>query len=376
MNRYFDNAATSYPKPPQVAQAIARYLDVVGGTYGRSSHKRSIETSGVVEETRNRVAALIGIARPENLVFTANATTALNAVLNGLSLSGAHVLISPLEHNAVMRPLMRLTKSSGVTYSVLPHLSDGSIDVAKASGSIQNNTRLAIINHQSNVNGVIQPVNTIRQALGNIPILLDASQSAGHIPIDLDGWNIDYCAVTGHKGLLGPTGIGCMYVRNPETVDALIYGGTGSDSDQFEMPTFMPDKFEAGTPNIAGIFGLGAAIANVPTPLHSQDDLINLMDRIRDISTYTVHGACNQEMQGSVFSITHATMDCSKLGHLLAQKFGIETRIGLQCAPLAHTTLGTFAAGGTVRIAVSPYHASSDFACLLAALKDISEGRV
>ena len=370
MNRYFDNAATSFPKPPSVARAIATYLTECGGTYGRGAYRRIVEASRIVEATRELLAQCLGVARPDHVFFGANATAGINTVLFGMGLRNCHVLVSPLEHNAVMRPLKELETRCGVRWSLLPHEPDGSVDPDRVAGQLRCDTRLVVINHQSNVNGVIQPVDSIKKAAGGIPVLLDLAQSMGHIPLLLDAWNIDYTSFTGHKGLLGPTGTGGLYLRDPATVTPLIFGGTGSRSDSFEMPAAVPDRFEAGTPNVAGIHGLYAALTEEVQPLHSAADFAGLIEEISRLPGCTVYRAYDPALQGPLFSIAHESIDCGTLARELDERFNIETRSGLHCAPLAHATLGTFPRG-TVRIAVSPFHAVDDFQYLLASLAAI-----
>jgi selenocysteine lyase/cysteine desulfurase len=260
-NRYFDNAATSLPKPAAVGAAVLRYLNEVGGPYGRSAYPRALEVSRTVEALRDRLAAGFGAAKAEALVFMPNATTAINTVLHSLPREGGKVLVSPLEHNAVMRPVAALAARVGVTFELLPAQPDGTIDVSRLAAFLTPEIRLVVVNHQSNGNGVIQPLQQIKEALGTLPLLVDASQSAGGVPIHVDAWRLDYLAFTGHKGLLGPTGTGGLLLRDPATVEPLVYGGTGSLSDGYEMPGFVPDRFEAGTGSLAGLFGLLAALA-------------------------------------------------------------------------------------------------------------------
>ncbi|HOG43727.1 MAG TPA: aminotransferase class V-fold PLP-dependent enzyme [bacterium] len=371
INKYFDNGATSFPKPPEVAEEIAGYLNEIGGTYGRSYHSKAIQVSKIVEETRNMFAKMINAHNSSNIVFTHNATHGINTVLKGLNLKNCEVAVSVLEHNAVMRPLTAIAEQNSIKIRFIPSFSDGLIDVSKVSEVITEKTALVVVNHMSNVNGVIQPVEEIKEIIGDKPILVDAAQSGGHIKIDvLKG--LDFVAFTGHKGLLGPTGTGILYIRNPEMLDSFIEGGTGSRSESVEMPQFMPDKFEAGTPNIAGIFGLRAALMNRPVPAHSFKELAQLIENIEEIDGFNVVRANDINNQGALFSILSSVMDPSVLGMKLFEKYSIETRIGLHCAPLAHKHLGTFPQG-TVRISFSPYHTNEDIEYLINSLREISK---
>ncbi len=370
MNLYFDNSATSFPKPKQTAEAISFYLNDLGGPYGRSHYKRAVSVSGEIEKCRDFLAEKIGIAAAENLVFTFNATQAINTVLKGINLSKKRVLISPLEHNAVMRPLKYLSENRGTEVIVLPADTDGRIITEKIKNYITDNTALAIINHCSNVNGTIQPIEEIKNQLNSIPLLVDAAQSAGSIEISAEKWDIDFLAVTGHKALLGPTGTGALYIKNPDSVSSFFHGGTGSQSSSIEMPEFMPDKFEAGTMNIAGIFGLGAALQHYPESKHSSVDYQNLLNNLSSINDVLLYRANDFENQGNTFSIICKHMNSSELGSKLFDQFGIETRIGLHCAPETHKFLGTFP-DGTVRISVSPYHKNEDFKYLANSISKI-----
>jgi cysteine desulfurase family protein len=369
LNGYFDCGATSFPKPPEVAREMARYLNEVGGPYGRSFYHRALEVSSVVEETRSLLADLLGAGSSEKIIFTHNATHAVNIVLKGLPLKGKEVWISPLEHNAVARPLRRLKQDGQIRVRFLPAAPDGRIEPERLRFSQR--TGLIVVNHQSNVNGVIQPIREIKKKAGTIPVLVDAAQSLGHQPIEVGRWGIDFVAFTGHKGLLGPTGTGGLYLGG-QHLKPLIEGGTGSRSESSAMPGFLPDKFEAGTPNIAGIFGLRAALAHKPVPAHAREDFLGLMRAARRLPGLNVQAAGREDHQGELFSITSRTMDGSTLGMKLYDEYGIETRLGLHCAPLAHHYIGTFP-GGTVRISPSIYHRPEDFEMLLAALTAISE---
>ncbi|NLF97578.1 MAG: aminotransferase class V-fold PLP-dependent enzyme [Candidatus Riflebacteria bacterium] len=370
--RYFDNAATSFPKPPQVAAAIATYLNEGGGSYGRSSYPRAFSASRTIERLRDRMSEIIGTSLAENIVFTSCATMALNTVIRGFAWKHRRVLHSALEHNAVMRPLFMLQQKHGIELITMPAHSDGSIDLAKLSQCDFSNIDLVVVNHQSNVNGVIQPLEKLRALLGDIPILVDTSQSLGNTPVKADEWGLDFVAFTGHKSLLGPTGTGGLFMRNPALVESLIYGGTGSASDSYEMPTNMPDRFEAGTPNLAGLHGLLAALENKPECQYQRQDFVNLLTDLRKISNLSVYTASDIEWQGPVISMTCSHLEPGAFGERLYQEFGIETRIGLHCAPLVHRHLGTFPTG-TVRFAFSPYHQRKDFDYLLEAVRKITE---
>ncbi|HEX3018979.1 MAG TPA: aminotransferase class V-fold PLP-dependent enzyme [Chitinispirillaceae bacterium] len=371
LNLYFDNAATSFPKPAAVAEYTSLYFNKSCGTYGRAAYPRIIGSTGTVEKLRELVAGILGVGNAENVVFTNNATQAINTILFGLDLHDCNILVSPLEHNAVMRPLLEISHRNNISYDILPHAPDGLIDLDKIGAYIRPATRLVIINHQSNVNGLIQPVKEIKARVGNIPVMIDLSQSLGHIDITTDTWEVDLAVFTGHKGLLGPTGTGGFFIKDKSLVKPLIYGGTGSSSTSYEMPSVLPDKFEAGTPNVAGFYGLLGALEYRPASNHTKSEFICLLDCVSNIRNINVLRSSQTCSQGSLFSITHSNLDSGKLAEILYSRFNIETRSGLHCSPLAHQTLGTFPEG-SVRFAMSPYHSKEDFAYLLKALETVS----
>lgn len=371
INSYFDNAATSFPKPQEVAEYITKYLNESGGTYGRSAYPRVLESSSTIETVRELLANMLGTAFPDRIAFSSNATSAINTILFGLNLKDCHILISPMEHNAVMRPLHELKRRYNVEYDILPHGPDGMVDIERIGQYLKSSTKLVIVNHQSNVNGVMQPVREIKSKIGEIPMILDLAQSLGHSVLSIDDWGIEFAAFTGHKGLLGPTGTGGLYVKNPELVSPLTFGGTGSKSESFEMPEFTPDKYEAGTPNLAGIYGLLGVLKNHPKPSHDLNDFFNLLKEIKEIPNIKLYCASDIHAQGPLFSINHTRHDCGKISEALYSTFTIEVRSGLHCAPLAHSTLGTYPSG-TVRFSPSIYHSKEDFEYLIKAIKTIS----
>ena len=377
MNLYFDNASTSFPKPHEVAEAIVSCITNCGGTYGRGSYPRVLNTTALVEECRDLIGELLGLDSGDNIFFTANATGGANTILKGLSSSikGRTIYTTALEHNAIMRPLEYLKELCSIDVKMLPSAPDGSVIINKLY-EIDEDIALVIINHQSNVNGVIQPLAQIVEwAMSrNIPTMVDTSQSLGDTPINVKEIGLDYLVFTGHKGLYGPTGIGGFYAKNPQNITPLIHGGTGSNSNSYSMPLTFPDKFEAGTPNIVGAVGLKAALENPPIAQHTKDDFLSLIKSIENISGITLYRSSSLESQGSLFSITHNILPPSKIGRELYERYSIETRQGLHCSPAAHSYLGTISNGGSVRIATSPYHTKEDFLILIDALIDICNG--
>ncbi len=367
---YFDNASTSFPKPKAVSEAIAYYLNELGGSYGRGAYQRNFKVSSLVEECRTKLAYLLGVDKEEQILFSSGATHSVNLLLDGFLTLNAHVLVSPMEHNCVMRKLVQLGKSRGVTYSVLEHDIDGMVFPEKIFSSIKNNTQLIIINHQSNVNGVIQPIQDIVRRSDGVPVMVDGSQSIGKQDIELQKWGVAMFAFTAHKGLLGSTGVGGFYIREGIEINPLIYGGTGSRSESFDMPNFLPDMYEAGTPNIVGILGLLGALKNKPKANHSFQDFLEFKNSVGELNGVVIKDAISQRNQGELFSFYHKVLTNSEIASALFDRFKIEVRSGLFCSPLAHQTLKTFPSG-LVRVAPSPYHTSADFDYFCQSLQQI-----
>lgn len=375
MNLYFDNASTSFPKPQAVGTAITHYLSECGGTYGRGFYPRVAKATALVERCRNKLGAILGVS-PDNVFFNSGATMSANLVLKGLKFkSGSKILFSGMEHNAVMRPLEFISKQSSLELVQLPTESDGRVAIDKIDASLLDNVALIIVNHQSNVNGVIQPVVELMRIAGNIPLMLDATQSisAKGLPgFSANDKRPDYIIFSGHKGLYGPSGIGGLYVAAPDLLTPLLHGGTGSNSEYYEMPEEYPDRMEGGTHNIVGIVGLEAAINSPPEIKHSRNDFLKMLDRISAIDGITVLKANLPEYQGEVFSISHSRVSVDELAWQLQDSFGCETRVGLHCAPLAHHTLGTYP-DGAVRISLSNFHTVEDLEFLAQAILKITK---
>ncbi len=374
---YLDNAATSWPKPPQVAAAMHRFLDEVGATPGRSGHRLSVEAGRAVLEAREAVAELFSVTDPLRVVFTSNATEALNTVLLGLPVSGDHVIASGLEHNSVMRPLVEL-RSRGVDFSLLPHASDGSLDPAEIRKVARPNTVLLVLNHASNVSGRILPlreVTAVASELG-LPILLDAAQTAGCVPIDMERDGIDFLAFTGHKSLMGPQGTGGLVISSridPRRVRPLKTGGTGSRSEHTTHPDFLPDRFEAGTPNAVGLAGLAAGLRFVlekgvaALQRHEERLAARMVQGLSALDGVALHGIAPAGQRTGVVSFTVHGLPVSEIALRLDENDGVLVRAGLQCAPQAHRTLGTFP-HGTVRFSPGPFTTEAQVDAAVAAV--------
>ncbi len=379
---YLDNAATSWPKPDTVHQAVSYYLREVGANPGRSGHRLANEAERVRLDTREALAKLLGVTDPMRVVFTNNATTTLNLAISGLLTRGTHAVTTGMEHNAVMRPL-RALEQLGVSVSIIPCELDGSLDPRALDGLIRPETRLIIANHASNVCGTILPIRAIGAAARQhgIPFLVDAAQTAGCRPIDLAADNVDLLAFTGHKGLLGPTGIGGLAIHDDFDIDklpALIRGGTGSRSEQEYQPDFLPDKYEAGTPNLIGLAGLLAGARYVldkgvrEIGAHERILTQRLIDGLRAIPGAQVLGTQDANRQTAVVSFTIDGRSVSDLAHALDEEYEIMCRPGLHCAPRAHRTLGTLP-DGAIRFAPGPFSTEAEIAQAIDAVARLSE---
>jgi cysteine desulfurase/selenocysteine lyase len=374
---YLDNAATSWPKPPAVGQAMTGFLQTSAGNPGRSGHRLSLAAGRAVYEVREALAEFFGLADPLRLVFTANATEAINLVVRGLLRPGDHVVTSSIEHNAVMRPLRALERE-GVQLTVVPCAPDGALNPADVEAALRPDTRLVILNHASNVTGTILPVAEVGAIVRRHKVLLlvDAAQTTGVLPIDVAAMNIGLLAFTGHKGLLGPTGTGGLLLGEWVEVDdllPLVRGGTGSRSEHEEQPDFLPDKYESGTPNAVGLAGLSAGLAYVQERgldairAHEMALTRHLIAGLRTIPGVALYGPGDPARQVAAVSFTLAGWRVSDVGFRLDEDFGVLCRPGLHCAPAAHRTIGTFPEG-TVRFAPGPFTTPEEIEAALEAV--------
>jgi cysteine desulfurase/selenocysteine lyase len=357
---YLDNAATSWPKPPEVLKAITDVLERAGGNPGRSGHRLSIAAARVIYDTREEIARFFGISNPLRVVFTGNATYAINLALKGKLKPGDHVVTSSMEHNAVMRPLRSLEKQ-GIRLSIVPCADDGSLDVKDMARAIIPGTRLVVMTHASNVVGTLLPVNEIASIAHQAGALMmvDAAQTAGVISIDMHAMGIDLLAFTGHKELQGSPGIGGLVIADgvdTSRIEPLIRGGTGSRSESEEQPDDLPDKFESGTANLAGVASLGAGLRwikdrGIDGIRHHLKELSKvLIDNLSTLQGVKLYGTCDPERSVAIVSFTITGKSVSEIGLRLDEEFGVLSRVGLHCAPAAHKTIGTFPEG-TVRLA-------------------------
>ncbi len=398
---YLDNAATSFPKPPEVIEAMIHFMTNVGANPGRSGHALAQEAEKIVRSTRESLAKLFHIADPSRIVFTLNITEAINTVLLGFLEEGDHVVATAMEHNAVLRPLTYLKNKGIITYDIVPCDSQGILDLDALKKALTRKTRLLVVNHASNVCGTIQDLKSIRNIAGDIPLLVDTAQTAGHFPIDVVKDGIDFLTFTGHKGLMGPQGTGGFYFREGLSLRPLKRGGTGSLSESLEQPEFLPDAFESGTQNNVGIAGLGAGVDFILKTgidsilIHEQKLLTLLLKGLRDLSGVTLYGPLDPAKQTATVSLTFDSLlpggeeqtlgGCgainlawtedgplpSEAGALLNTKYDILVRTGLHCAPLAHKALGTFPEG-TIRISIGYFNTEEDIKTVMKAVENLA----
>jgi cysteine desulfurase family protein len=361
---YLDNAATSWPKPDCVIAAMEGFLREVGASPGRSGHRLAAEAERVRLDAREAVAEVVGVDDPLRVVFMLNATEGLNLVIRGLLPAGSHVVTTGMEHNAVMRPL-RAVERDGVAVSVVPCAQDGSLDAGAVAAHVRAETRLIVVNHASNVCGTVLPIREIGAIASErgVPFCVDAAQTVGCRPVDLEADNVDLLAFSGHKGLLGPSGTGGLVFGrgfDVEQLEPLIRGGTGSGSEHEEQPGVLPDKYESGTPNVVGLAGLNAGARYVlergveEIGRHERALTKRLIDGLESIGGVRVLGTRDPELRTGAVSFVVAGRSSSEISQGLDERFGIMSRPGLQCAPAAHRTLGTLPEG-TVRFGVGPF---------------------
>ena len=352
MSAYLDNAATSWPKPETVYQAMDHFMREVGATPGRGGHRREEEAARIADETRAALAELFHAPDSQGVAFTMNATQAINMALKGLLKPGDHVITSSIEHNAVWRPLKALERR-GVAVTAVPCARDGALNPAEVEAAIRPSTRLIAMLHASNVLGTILPVAEVGALARRrgILFLVDAAQTAGAYPIDMQAMNIDLLAFPGHKGLFGPHGTGGLVVRPGLTLETWIEGGSGTESAPETMPEALPLRLEAGTQNAAGIAGLLAGVRFVLEQgverirQHEMELTALLIEALRGTPGLTILSPDDPAQRTAVVSVTVAGYVPEQLADVLDQVFDIATRAGLHCAPQAHRTAGTLENG-------------------------------
>lgn len=379
---YLDNAATSYPKPKEVGQAMMYFLEKVGANPGRSSHRLSIESGRILYQARESLAELFNVDDPLRIIFTLNVTEALNLALKGLLRPGDQVITSSMEHNSVMRPLRELEKR-GVEVKVVPCSSQGVLDPVDLERAIKKNTKLIVLNHGSNVIGSLLPITVVGEMAKrhHILFLVDTAQTAGCYPLDIKKDNIDLLAFTGHKALYGPPGTGGLVIGERVDTKKLIplkVGGTGSHSEFEEQPDFLPDLYESGTPNIVGLNGLKEGVRFVLAEgvdkihQHEKNLIIRLIEGLKEIPEVTLYGGDYRKEQVAVVSFNLKDKWPSEVGMRLDEEYDIMCRVGLHCSPATHKTIGTFPRG-TVRFSMSWFNTLEEVDQVIMAIREIAK---
>lgn len=382
---YLDHAATSFPKPIEVSQAVYRYMTENGCNISRGGYNRAYALEEIVLETRERLCTLFRGDDCRNVVFTRNVTEGLNLLIKGYLKTGDHVLVSSMEHNAVMRPLAQL-KDLGISFTRIPCTDDGALILSEMEACLQKNTKAVIMTHASNACGTMMPLAEVGAFCKehHLKFFVDSAQTAGVFPIDMKSMSISAVAFTGHKGLLGPQGIGGVVFQSglEREIDPLIAGGTGSISHTEEIPQFMPDRFEAGTPNLPGIVGLHAALGWIEQTgmenirMHERAltaRFLKGMEVLAARGNIRIIGKRHCENRTGVVSVQTTHMDIAQAAYLLDHQYGIMTRVGLHCAPSAHKTLGTYPTG-TIRFSFGFTNTDQDVDAALCALEEIAYG--
>ncbi|WAW14903.1 aminotransferase class V-fold PLP-dependent enzyme [Peptostreptococcus equinus] len=376
---YLDNAATTFPKPESVYKAIENCMRIYCANPGRSGHKMAYKSALVVEDSRDSIAKLFNIKNPMNVVYTFNATDSLNLAIKGLLKSGDHVITTSMEHNSVLRPIMELEKI-GVEHTFVQADKEGKIKPSTIENAIKENTKLIVTTHASNVVGTIVDIESIGLIAKkhSIIYLVDASQSAGVCPIDVEKMNIDMLAMPGHKCLLGPQGTGVLYVNDKIKLKSQREGGTGSNSEEIVQPDLYPDKYESGTHNTPGIAGLGAGVefileTGTEKILEHERQLTQyFIDELSKIENVIIYGPKDARERLAVIAINISNVDSGEITFKLDKNYDIATRSGIHCAPLAHKTLGTLNQGA-VRFSFGYFNTMDDIKIAIDAIKDIAK---
>lgn len=376
---YLDHAATSWPKPQSVGLAMLEILNGPSANSGRGSYGMALKAGRVLFQTRMRLAELFHIHNPNDIVFTSNTTEALNLAIKGYLKPGDHVIATMVEHNSVRRPLEYLKRTRSISVDYLPVSPQGDLDLQVVKNALRTETKLIVCAHSSNLLGSILPIEQLSRIAHDhgAVLLVDAAQTAGGYPIDVQSMGIDMLAFPGHKGLLGPQGTGGLYIHPDVNLEPLHHGGTGSQSEALEMPDVRPDRYEAGTQNTVGIAGLGAGVQYILEQSveqiykHEWQLTQMLMAELQTIKGVTLHGPELGKPRTGIVTFTVSGMDASQAAFQLDRKFGIAVRAGYHCTPLGHMTAGT-TNGGAVRASVGFTTTEDEISSLVSAVQSIA----
>ena len=381
---YFDNAATSFPKPSCVYDAVDAWMRGGAASAGRGTHRKAEAAGRLIEECRRQLATLLGVQIPSQIVFTLNCTDSLNTVLQGFLQPGDAVLATALDHNSVLRPLEALRQRIGIEVEIIPFDPvTGLTDEQRfAQVLAERKIRLVVLNHASNVTGRVQSVAELtREAHAHgAHVLLDAAQTAGHWPLNMSELDVDFLAAAGHKGLLGPLGTGILCIRRglENQLQPLRFGGTGTSSESLTQPNDMPARFESGNLNLPGIAGLHAAskwilaqgVEKLRSQIHART--AQLLEQLKPIENVSVLKPCLESANCGIVSFNIRRMDCRDVAMILDQSFDIQSRAGLHCAPLLHETLDTTSSHGTIRLSPGVFTTDDEIAHVVQAVREIA----
>lgn len=378
MGIYLDNAATSFPKPNKVSEAVYDFMVNNGTSSGRGSYKKAMESDYIVYETRKLIGELFNFKNPKNVIFTSNITESINIVLRGILKEGDHVITSSIEHNAVWRTLKTLEKEIKINISIAKCDNYGFADINDIKELIREDTSLIIFNAASNVIGTIQPIKEIGKIArdNKIPFVVDGAQSCGAYPIDINGDNIDILTFTGHKSLLGPMGTGGIIINCDYDINPLKTGGTGGDSSYEYQVDYYPNKLETGTLNVGGICGLREGVKFIKKEgienIHNKEKELTsyALKKLEDVKDIIIYGPKDCDKITSVISFNIKNKKAEEIAHILDRKFNIMVRAGLHCSPLAHKVIGTNKIG-TVRIGIGYFNTKEDIDKLIYGLNNL-----
>lgn len=386
-----DNAATSFPKPPAVLDAMIRYARQIGASAGRGAYSEALETASLISDCRRRLCQLLNGQNPQQFIFTLNCTDGLNMAIKGLidpaQPKKAHVICAQIDHNSILRPIQAMVQRGWVEQTRVPiDPATGLVDPDDIRRAIRPNTRFIAIAHASNVTGTLQPIREIGAVAREhaVPFIVDAAQSCGHVPIDVQADNIDLLAAPGHKGLLGPLGTGFLYIRPglEKILHTIREGGTGSISEEPRQPDFLPDKFEAGSHNAIGIIGLSEGVQWIlqqgieRLAAHDRQLIQAFIDGVSGVEGLSYFGPAGVKDRVGVFSVRIEGIAPHELSAILEANYGILTRSGIHCAPLVHQAIGTLETGGATRFSFGPFLTVQDVRFATDALAEIAASRV
>lgn len=377
---YLDHAATSWPKPPAVSEAVVNAMLNDAANPGRGSHAMAVRASRILFETRKQLAKLFNIKNPNDIAFTSNTTMSLNMAIKGWLKPGDHVIATSVEHNSVRRPLYYLEQTIGIEVTYVESDERGNINIDDVASAIRSNTTLAIVNHSSNLLGTIMPVADIAELTRKhgIKLLVDAAQSAGILPIDVRTMGIHMLAFPGHKGLLGPQGTGGLYIDPELDLVPLLHGGTGSQSEAVEQPQVRPDRYEAGTQNTPGLAGLKTGVQYVLNEtvhnIHTKEWMLTqrLMQGLEPVKGVKILGPELGEQRTGIVAFNLEGVDPSELSFILDQHYRIAVRAGFHCTPLAHACAGTLETGA-IRASVGVFTTNEEIDALTSAIREIAQ---